>query len=99
MIANYRKCGRCHSHYLEVGFLAHRLAGYCTMECLIGEPRGVPTVESIAWKDGIAVTAKRKQLRSLLADDKPPRAWKFDMVHYPPPIGWQIENWRLDMEQ
>ena len=97
MMTNYRICQRCHSYYLEVEFLVHRLAGYCTIECSVAEPRGIPSAESSAWKDGIAATSQRKRLESALSSSIPPRIWKFDMVHYPAPKGWQIENWRLEI--
>lgn len=95
-MANYRKCRRCCTHYLEVEFLVYRLAGYCTLECSIGEPRGIPTVESMAWKDKIMVSSLRERLPKVPPQELPLRIWKFDMMHYPPPKGWQIENWRLE---
>ena len=51
----YRNCKRCNSGYLVVNFLNHRLAGYCTWECQIGEPRGEPSSKSVAWKNKIPV--------------------------------------------
>lgn len=95
-MANYRKCRRCCTHYLEVEFLVHRQAGYCTLECSIGEPRGIPTAESMAWKDKIPVSSQREHYKPEPTNDMPLRIWKFDIVHYPPPKGWQIENWRLE---
>lgn len=95
-MANYRKCRRCCTNYLEAEFLVHRQAGYCTLECSIGEPRGIPTVEGLAWKDKIMVSALRERLPKAPPQELPPRIWKFDMVLYPLPKGWQIKNWRLE---
>jgi len=96
LIVNYRKCRRCNAHYLEADFLAHRQAGYCTLECSIGEPCGISTAESMAWKDKISIPSQRERYKPESMSNIPLRTWKFDMVHYPPPIGWQIENWRLE---
>ena len=96
MIVNYRKCRRCNAHYREADFLAHRQAGYCTPECSIGEPCGIPTAEGMAWKDKIPVSSLRERYKLESIQVLSLRIWKFDMVHYPPPMGWQIENWRLE---
>lgn len=96
MTANYGECKRCNARFLMVGFLDHRKAGYCTRECSIGEPPGIPTAESIAWKDKILVHSLRERLPESPKNNLPIRQWKFDMVHYPPPKGWQIENWRVE---
>lgn len=95
-MANYLICRRCNAHYLEAGFLAHRQAGFCTLECSIGEPRGIPTAESMAWKDKIPVSSQRERCKPESMNAMQLRIWKFDMVHYPPPKGWQIENWRIE---
>lgn len=94
-MADYGKCKRCKVRFLMVGFLDYRKAGYCTLECSIGEPPGIPSAESIAWKDKILTHSLKERLPELPKHDLPLREWKFDMVHYPPPKGWQIENWRL----
>lgn len=64
MIVNYRKCRRCNAHYLEADFLAHRQAGYCTLECSIGEPCGISTAESMAWKDKISIPSQEVMLQA-----------------------------------
>lgn len=56
----YRSCKRCDIKYLAVDFLNYRLAGYCTWECQIGEPRGLPSYECIAWKDKFPLTTAYK---------------------------------------
>lgn len=89
-------CKGCGIRYLQVDFLPHRMSGYCTEECLHREPRGVPTKESIGWKEGIAASSQRRWFPPLLPSVESPRKWAFDLVQYPRPIGWQIENWRLD---
>jgi len=78
-----------------VGFLDYRNSGYCTKQCSIGEPPGIASKESMAWKDKILVPTLREKLPELPKSNLPMRKWLFDMVHYPRPIGWQIENWRL----
>lgn len=89
-------CKGCGIRYLQVDFLPHRVSGYCTEECLHREPRGVPTKESIGWKEKIAAPSQRKWLLPRSPRNKlPPRKWTFNLVQYPRPIGWQIENWRL----
>lgn len=95
MTADYGKCKRCKVRFLMVGFLDYRKAGYCTHECSIGEPPGIPSAESIAWKDKILTHSLKERLPEPPKNDLPIREWKFDMAHYPPPKGWQIENWRL----
>jgi hypothetical protein len=95
MMVSYRICRSCGVRYLQAEFLPHRVAGYCTAECQIHEPRGTPTAEDIGWKNGIATASQRKRIAPPPPRDTPPRAWLFDMVHHPPPIGWQIGNWRL----
>jgi hypothetical protein len=77
-----------------VDFLEYRKAGYCTLECSIGEPRGIPSNESIIWKDKTSNILNKERLPKPQVNS-PLREWTFDMVHYPPPKGWQIENWRL----
>ncbi|PSJ18340.1 hypothetical protein C7H79_02920 [Nitrosomonas supralitoralis] len=93
-MANYEKCKRCEIRFLMVRFLDYRTSGYCTWECSIGEPPGAPTAESMAWKDKISVHSLRERMPEPPKNNVAVRKWKFDMVHYPPSKGWQIENWR-----
>lgn len=95
MIMNHGICKRCNANYLETEFLQHRQAGYCTLECSIGEPTGKPSAEGMAWKDKISVPSLREKLINPSKPTLTLRNWKFDMVHYPAPKGWQVENWRL----
>jgi hypothetical protein len=79
-----------------VDFLPYRAHGYCTEECLLGAPRGVPSDESIAYKDCLSVPhGLRQKIEPLPKSNEPLPIMIFDMVRYPPPIGWQIENWRV----
>jgi hypothetical protein len=50
----------------------------------------------MAWKDKISVSSQREHYKPESKNDMPLRIWKFDMVHYPLPRGWQIENWRVE---
>ncbi len=95
MTLSYQVCKGCGARYLEVEFLPYRVSGYCTEECLHHEPRGVPAKESIGWKEGIAEPSQRRRLPLLPPSTESSRQWVFDMVHYPQPLGWQIENWRM----
>lgn len=97
MKEKYQICRRCKIHYFQTSFLAYRLEGYCTMECSIGEPRGITTAEAMAWKDKISIPSLRERLTPLPETSLPIRSWKFDLVQYPPPRGWQIENWRIEI--
>jgi hypothetical protein len=49
----------------------------------------------MAWKDKIPVSSQKERYKPETTNDIPLMIWKFDMVHYPSPKGWQIENWRL----
>tara|TARA_R110002073_G_scaffold164064_2_gene320259 strand:- start:837 stop:1103 length:267 start_codon:yes stop_codon:yes gene_type:complete len=49
----------------------------------------------MAWKDKISVSSQREKYKPVPTNDLSPNTWKFDMVHYPRPRGWQIENWRI----
>lgn len=50
-----------------VEFLAYRQVGYCSFECSVGEPPGVASIESRAWKDKI-LTASLKTGKSRIGD-------------------------------
>jgi len=43
------------------GFLDYRNSGYCTKQCSIGEPPGIASKESMAWKDKISVPSLRSR--------------------------------------
>ena len=87
-------CKGCGVRYLQADFLPHRVAGYCTAECWHHEPRGKPTPEDIGRRTGIAAASQRRQIEPGAPVTAQAGRWAFDMVHYPHPIGWQIENWR-----
>ena len=96
MILSYQICKGCGVCYLQVDFLPHRKSGYCTEECLHYEPRGIPSDESIGWKEKIAAPSQYKRfLPKLIKSNFLPGKWKFDLVQYPRPVGWMIENWIL----
>lgn len=98
MIRPYGQCKRCQSFFRMVEFLAYRQTGYCSFECSVGEPPAVASIESRAWKDKILTASLKEKLQPLpnqSAHIEQPGYWIFDMVHYPPPKGWQIENWRF----
>lgn len=87
-------CKGCGARYLQADFLPHRVAGYCTAECSHHEPPGKPTPEDIGWRTGIAAASQRRQVEPGAPVTAQAGRWTFDMVQYPHPIGWQIENWR-----
>lgn len=93
---HYSACRRCGSKFQLVDFLPYRAHGYCTKECLLGSPRGIPSDESIAFKDCLTVPHSLKPKHEALSksNESLPRMI-FDMVRYPHPIGWRIENWRI----
>lgn len=89
-------CSRCGTRFYSANFLPYRVAGYCSHECRIGEPRGVPSDESIAYKDCFSIPSSlRKRYEPLPESSEPLPRMVFDMVRYPRPIGWRIENWRI----
>ncbi|SET47114.1 hypothetical protein SAMN05216326_12931 [Nitrosomonas marina] len=51
-----QSCQRCGVRYIVVSFLDHRMNGYCTWECQIGEPRGEPSPEAVAWKNKMSIS-------------------------------------------
>ena len=96
MIMTHGICKVCNAKFMETDFLTYRKSGYCTLECSIGEPPGKSSAEGMAWKDKISLLSLREKLTNQSNINLPIRNWQFDMVHYPAPKGWQIENWRLE---
>ncbi|SFI60993.1 hypothetical protein [Nitrosomonas sp. Nm34] len=63
---------------------------------LAGAQHGVPSDESVAYKDALSVPhSLRPKHEPPPKNNEPLPRMIFDMVRYKHPIGWQIENWRF----
>lgn len=96
MVNCFRVCKRCGLRFSLVEFLPYRIAGFCSSECLMGGSRRLPSPESVAFKDCFSIPSSlRKRYEPLPESSEPLPRMIFDMVRYPHPIGWRIENWRI----